>query len=1093
MQVQTPAKALESPDTVTGLYVSPGWDTPWQALVSQLPRLRRVHLKAGVDADPRAVSAWPDSFCNLSLGSPEHLADLPLWHDAAPHIDELELWLEAEEALDLPEVIGAFLGLRTLSVKANVPVRLPASLAESGLVTLKLVLPEGELPAGVCRLASLQQLRLVQHVRTLPDALAELTHLHTLDLSWSLNQGTMSADERPASSFHPMPTVIARLPALQALNVDQCGIFERDIETLAGHPRLAALSLAWGGVADLRPFRDLPALRRLLLKACLRVRELSPLAGLPLEQLSLHNCRRVRDLRPLLELPRLRLLDLEGCDEAELAPVLLHPSLERIGGNEEQLAQWERRTELSGLSPEGIRAGLGSEDPAAIATALGQLATWVELTSGRDGNALVDLLEPGDEAREAEDPVEVPLLSAALSTPGLDPAQAARVFAACFRSVQDNFVPALTAAEVVVERGDEATQRALVDAVLFARRFYDAGHRTWDDAVHETLLCELLPRLAAPALVHLLAELTDDDLSSDELDGLFADAYRSAGEAETAALDERLRSYVEDYLEYKGPAYFRELLDAVAEAQPAAAKRLADLVPEEEAAGWQERLVAATDPASAREVLEALLHAVDEAEIELDELGPLWSWAREPLGRAAPLSVDLARRLVEVGLATGQQGWLNAAVLTPLVRQDLPWLLELDEPERAIVAKHVSFLQRKVGDWDAAGLVTARALLEGVPADEMRRRMVVEEIDHHLDSSTGNLHGALARLAEDPFPLEMTRARTRKLALKLDSLRFTGLPADTTELWELLFELREHLVWAPEHLQYALTYLLPFAAEEGPDFFEEHVLRWIEGQDIVEARFAYNLACYEAQHGDTEALCAAISRALELGKPSTQFLADADFAGRLDEPEVRVLLGTAVALPRYYVLSRVSYYDAPCRFLDMGWKPDRPAWWKLRWKDGAPIDDLPEGPLRFPLKPYLEHASEMSRALPLLNLSNRIPIMQARLVEVLEAHGARLQKVPVVLQDPEDGSEHDSFFAVVIHGVLAPEALGRFHGRVADSGHIAGVGYSQATGHAEPLEGHQLAWIEDTFTLVVFEPLRDALVAAGFTELAFSDLSQVAT
>ncbi|RME25343.1 MAG: hypothetical protein D6798_09200, partial [Deltaproteobacteria bacterium] len=141
--------------------------------------------------------------------------------------------------------------------------------------------------------------------------------------------------------------------------------------------------------------------------------------------------------------------------------------------------------------------------------------------------------------------------------------------------------------------------------------------------------------------------------------------------------------------------------------------------------------------------------------------------------------------------------------------------------------------------------------------------------------------------------------------------------------------------------------------------------------------------------------------------------------------------------------------------------------------------------------PFMEHAEEMSRDLPLVHLY-KVPLMHERVVAVLEAHGARLQKFPAVLVDPDDGSEHGGYYAVNVLGVLKPEALGRFHGSIADLGHITATGFTQVEAMPEPLDGLVLAWVEGSRTLVAFDPLVEALKEAGFTELQFHNLDEIA-
>ncbi|RME73556.1 MAG: hypothetical protein D6776_06870 [Planctomycetota bacterium] len=1086
MRATTPDQALATPTEITELHVSDAWDRPWQSLVGSLPGLQTLHLEEAVDADPSSVATWPAGLRSLVLGG-GHRDAVAAWARAGVPLASLELRDDGDEPFEIPEAVAAIPGLSRLAVRAKAAV-LPEALAGGSVTELALALAPGEVPEGLCRLTQLRRLRLAQRVRSLPAAFAQLTSLEILDLAGSLNGGTMSADTLPASEHRPLPAVLAELPALRTLVLDRCGIFEGDLERLAGHPRLHRLSLGFAGVADLSPLRALPALRELDLRACGRVRDLSPLAGLPLTWVGLDDCDRLRDLSPLLELHQLRGLSMKGCDAALRGPVLTHPTLEDLEADDETMGQWARRAELAGRTADDIRKGLSATEPARRRQALSDLARWVELTSAPDNNALGHLFGLSDEDREGEPPMALPELSRALEDPGVDGALAVRVFAACFRSDEDNFAPALEAADLVIERGTQADQRALVDAFGYARRFYDAGHRSFEEDVHERLIAEVLPRLGLPALLHLLGQLSVDDLHADQLEELFVVAYGQASSPEQLdALDGRLRAYAASLC--RRPT---ELVAAIVERQPAAQERLADLLgptPEER---WDARLVEAAGPEQLQAELSALLSALDAGELPVESLGgSLSSRIRDKLGEAGELSPELARRVAERALRSDQSAWLRPEVLGPLVRDEWDWLRSQSEADRERIAGALRDWQRREFAPEGIDLTAARARLTGVPEEELRGQALQDSLEHALKWDARELTRALVHFIARPVPFEITSQRSRYLAKLLDKLRIEKDPDATVRLMDALLAARPHLTWSPEDQQYPLTYLLPIALERGPQFFAEHVAPWLEGQELVDPRFAYNLACYQATHGDTEALCGAIRRALRLGKPVQQFREDADFAGRLKEPEVRALLEEWEELPRYYAMSRADYYDAPCRFLDMGYKPDRPAWWELRWRRGQPFDELPEGPLRFDLEPFNEHAEEMSRALPLVSLF-KIPLMHRSLVEVLEAHGAKLQKVPAVLVDPDDGAEHGDYFAVNVLGVIDPKALGRFHGRITDNAHIDGVGFSALTGHHEPLDGLVLAWLHDTSTLVVFEPLRDALVEAGFDELRFDDLRHIA-
>ncbi|MGW7051134.1 DUF6892 domain-containing protein [Streptomyces sp. NPDC054887] len=103
------------------------------------------------------------------------------------------------------------------------------------------------------------------------------------------------------------------LPALEVLHLEMTEV--TDLTPLTSCGRLRELTLAGGydDETDLGPLSLIPTLRTLVLTSKL-VRDLSPLAGLPLEHLTLDGCHdgshaNVIDLGPLERMPSLRTVD----------------------------------------------------------------------------------------------------------------------------------------------------------------------------------------------------------------------------------------------------------------------------------------------------------------------------------------------------------------------------------------------------------------------------------------------------------------------------------------------------------------------------------------------------------------------------------------------------------------------------------------------------------------------------------------------------------------------------------------------------------------------------------------------------------------
>lgn len=471
---------------------------------------------------------------------------------------------------------------------------------------------------------------------------------------------------------------------------------------------------------------------------------------------------------------------------------------------------------------------------------------------------------------------------------------------------------------------------------------------------------------------------------------------------------------------------------------------------------WQDKLLeASNDPDAAKQVVEELIEQAGHDNELLGELGP---WLEAALKAASPLSVKLARRLVRLAHQVMHPGWLVAAVLLPLLHEDIDWLVGLDEGTRDLVVKRLQFLQRQYSDWEAIGIVTARAQLEGVDAPTMHRQMIVETIDATLRRPRGNLSAALTRLANSSFSMEWPSSRLKQLSSKLETALVTNKHDEAQHIAEAFAHARHRMTYTPVDLELMLRPMVMIATRQGPAFFEQHIIPLLEEVHVTDPQLVEALANYRIQH-----------------------------EGLVIEAEP----SPEKAHSRYYAMDRVSYYDAPCRFIDMGWRPDRPAWWKHDWQGGARLEPAPEAPLSFVLKPLDRRIDGAGEELPLLKLG-RVPVMHKRLVVVLEELGVAMQVIPAVLVEPDKSQRFDGYFAVNILGTICPKRLGRFHGRLTDPSPALGTGFEFVTGIDEPIDGLLCAWIEDTNTLVAFESLRDALESAGFDELQFHELEHTA-
>jgi hypothetical protein len=134
--------------------------------------------------------------------------------------------------------------------------------------------------------------------------LSRLTALESLDVAGCL-----------VSSLAPLAALAA---SLRRLDVSGCVnaaavAVDASVQALRALTGLESLDVSWCD-AFVPAAAAMPGLRRLSLKQCCGLRDLTPLAGLRgLEFVDLQGCCGVTDLTPLASLRRLQVVDLQGC------------------------------------------------------------------------------------------------------------------------------------------------------------------------------------------------------------------------------------------------------------------------------------------------------------------------------------------------------------------------------------------------------------------------------------------------------------------------------------------------------------------------------------------------------------------------------------------------------------------------------------------------------------------------------------------------------------------------------------------------------------------------------------------------------------
>lgn len=884
------AKTLEDARKQSGklisLVVNSDWTEDWQSVVGEFPNLEALTLRSDVDLDISQVKTWPKNLRRLSAVFKDPKVELPPFISALPHLRSLTVWGSHLQKGELPDEMGELQELEELKLKSCGLRELPASIAKlSSLRRLEMLgLPMKDFPAVICELEHLRELEFRQPFRELPDAFANLKNLRVLVLKGALNN-TMSAYEIPQAQMHPLPAVIGTLPALEELDLSWCGIYDRDTDTLRGNQTLRSLNLHYAGITNLEFVKDLPALRQLLLANCYKIRNLKDLAGTLLEEISMESNHYLKSLDGINKIDNLRVLNIDGAAISSLEPVFNHPTLETLVTDNKAIQEkWASKDALVGITKESILAGLDSSDPVIVEKALRQFAAWIEQYG--NGNLCYEFFD----VEEDDGQVEVPILSKAISTEGISSEALAGVVKATFREMHDCLEPTVEATQLLIDRGDVEGQKVVATAFIEASKHYDGGHRAYEDTVQDCFLDELFPEFHPDALAVLLPQLQTDQLGheyGDGMDELFAIALKDSSPETTQIVLDALKEYIEYCKEYDSASYIKEIVDPIAEINPAAWEELKDVIASiEEAGHWESQIEEAEDKV---EILSKMVNAFENGELSAQIVKSLEDSLHNAIRKAEEIPASLAGRLVLMSFATDTR--ISDKWLLSLLRDDTAFFTQHSDYAKQLEQKIASLFKRLEDGPEKDLALTVWSKLSSTSKEDLRKAVVGDEL-LSVVRDYQRLEAALRDFIAFPSQVEFDFFATQCIARTYESLYHMKKWKQMSDISDLLLQARTHLKWSTEHQQYCLTYPLGAAVEVGGDFYDKHVAPWLEGVEIEEPRFAFNLACYQAKKGDDDqALFDAIKKAIDLGKPKQQFLEDDDFAAHLDKPAMKELCG----------------------------------------------------------------------------------------------------------------------------------------------------------------------------------------------------------
>ena len=230
------------------------------------------------------------------------------------------------------------------------------------------------------------------------------------------------------------------------------------------------------------------------------------MAGSKIEKLSLESNHYIKKLIGLEKIENLKELDI-SYTEVTLEEVMKHPKLEKLKANEEIEQKWKLRRQLKDLSKESIITDLKSKDNAVVERALKGMIAWANLNSNRDNSALYNFF--GVEKKHNNGYSEVDYLSEAIKHRDISSETLANVVDATLKSIHDSFKATIEATEILLERKNLEAQKKVCRTFINSIRYYDSGHRSWEDNVQETFYEKLFPKFLPDALAELLPELDD--------------------------------------------------------------------------------------------------------------------------------------------------------------------------------------------------------------------------------------------------------------------------------------------------------------------------------------------------------------------------------------------------------------------------------------------------------------------------------------------------------------------------------------------------------------------------------------------------------
>ncbi len=491
--------------------------------------------------------------------------DVQIASSIFPNLKSMRVWGSRLKSGELPPEIGSFKHLERLELVSCGLTDFPPELKK--MKTLKSLVIGGlimkNFPEMLCEMNWLENLSFGQKITALPDNFSKLKALKTLDFSWEFNGGITPVDKwsNKPIYLHPIPEVIGKLPALQALYLNHCGVV--NLTFLKSPETLKKLEIKESGLANCNELSTFKSLEILSLEAAVILADIKGLAGLPIKILNLENCDELKSIDPILELTELEELNIDRCSKIEdFDAVYQHPNLKVLQASGVIKEQWELKDQLKNFPPlDTVINNLSSDDVALAEKAMNDLVRHVDKNYHPDNNPLARYF--GKEADE-EYPLDLPILDSAFKKykNKLSIDTLIDLTRMSIQSINvDNYTITLLAIQEIIKRKDLVAQQQVI--AQFNTYCGDFGHRFWDSSVQDQLFDDLFPAFETAALIDLLKDGAVDMLNSDGGDGgdrLFIPAFKKCKNmAELDSLLAAFFGYQDESLRYLGFQYFSDL------------------------------------------------------------------------------------------------------------------------------------------------------------------------------------------------------------------------------------------------------------------------------------------------------------------------------------------------------------------------------------------------------------------------------------------------------------------------------------------------------------------------------------------------------